>query len=137
MDHQESRLTQRFGMAGLVERIRDLQCWILGLVKIEHCYLLTVAEADQLSSVIQRAHKIERSDCLEWNRRHCLDLCRIRHIEDGEPRAILLLNVKINLAVAGLIQEERLSSRLRHLRKIRRLLNNQVPRMGLDLCLDR
>src|SRR5258708_1226734 len=136
MDHQEARRAQRLRLPGFVECIHDLQCWALSVMKIEHCYLKVVAEADQLSFVTQRTHKIERSACLEFNRGRCLNLCRICDIENGKSRAFLLLNVQVRL-VSSLIQEERLPWRLRHLRKICRLLNDEIAQVGLDLRVNR
>src|ERR1700757_2491701 len=101
IDHYQARLTQRFGMAGSAEGTRHVQRRPLGVAKIELCEPLSVAEADQLRSVIQIPHKVECSRSLNRNRSRCFDLCGIRDVENRKSRAILLFNVEICLAIRG------------------------------------
>src|SRR6266576_1441624 len=137
VDHHQAGLTQRFRMDGLAESTRAFQCWFLGLAKVELRELSTIAEADQFSSVVQVAYKIEDTGTLDRNQSHGLDLRGIRDLEDSEPGTVFLFHVKIGIAIGSPIQEERLPWSLGHLRKIRWFDNDLIPGARFDLRLSR
>ncbi len=74
---------QRLGLARVHQSRNHTHRGMSRFVHVQYGYALAIAKADQLSAPVKRANEVERAGDGKGSHRNSLDMCRVRHIEDG------------------------------------------------------
>src|SRR5258708_4824990 len=122
----ESIIAQRHGRALQCEPLRRLKDRSLGLMQIQHRVSLVLPEPDQFCPGSKTGNKIKWSGSVNFYRALTFDMSRVSDIKDGQPRTLVLLNIKKGCAIYRLVQEHRVAALPRRCWKFRRRNDNQI-----------